>query len=319
MSSRTNSRLVTAVLVALVMLVASSLLGSPSAAAAVSCSASTPLANRPLLRNGDTGSCVRVLQRLLVSRGYSVGTTGADGQFGQRTELAVRRFQSAFQYLRIDGRSNQATWKALVTGAGTRYSIEKGPNRTNRVTLTFDGCPLTKRAFTTMVAAAKQRGIALVFFPMGSCLQQGRFDVAYARAHGHYVFNHSIDHPDFTTISFAAILKQLGAPGVVTTYGRPPFGAINATVRDAYAAKGMRIWMWSKDTIDWRGPKPQAEVVRFVTTRVTAGESVLMHMSGNAFNPTALGRMQAGLSAKGITICHNRGLTTSASPVTLAC
>ena len=42
-------------------------------------------------------------------------------------------------------------------------------------------------------------GIALVLSPTGTCLATGRFSVSYARAHGHYVINHTINHPDLTT------------------------------------------------------------------------------------------------------------------------
>src|SRR5689334_24120153 len=69
---------------------------TPSQAAVRSCSSTTAVTYRPTLRIGDTGSCVRVLQRALVARGYSVGAWGADGVFGDATYLAVRRFQSDY-------------------------------------------------------------------------------------------------------------------------------------------------------------------------------------------------------------------------------
>ena len=48
---------------------------------------------RPILRKGARGEEVAALQRALVSLGYDVGRTGADGIFGRRTLAAVKAFQ----------------------------------------------------------------------------------------------------------------------------------------------------------------------------------------------------------------------------------
>ncbi len=198
------------------------------------------------------------------------------------------------------------------------YNIYKGPNSTNRVTLTFDDCPKTFSAFRATVLAAEEAGIALALLPTGNCITEGRFDPVFARAHGHYVFNHSISHPDLTKLSYANVVHQLGAPGVVTTYGRPPYGALNATVRRAYDAVGMRIWTWNIDTNDWKN-KSQQEIVNYVVKNTRAGNSVLMHMQWNAFNGSALRSMKSGLANKGIAVCRNQGATTPMKPSAMDC
>lgn len=198
------------------------------------------------------------------------------------------------------------------------YDERRGPNWTNRVTLTFDDCPKSMAAFRTTVQAAQELGIALALFPTGNCITAGDFDVAYARARGHYVFNHSISHPDLTTLSRAGVRYQLGSPGVVTNHGRPPFGAVNSTVRAGYSDVGMRIWLWNVDTNDWQN-KSQSSVVNYVVNNTRAGNSVLMHMQWNGFNGTALRQMRDGLAAKGIGVCRNRGVTTPAAPAAMDC
>lgn len=45
------------------------------------------------LRNGTEGQDVKDLQTLLIGLGYSCGSWGADGEFGDGTEMAVRNFQ----------------------------------------------------------------------------------------------------------------------------------------------------------------------------------------------------------------------------------
>lgn len=64
----------------------------------------------PTLRRGSSGYAVRVLQQDLIKFGYSPGP--ADGQFGPRTEQAVKGFQQD-RNLHADGVVGPATWRAL--------------------------------------------------------------------------------------------------------------------------------------------------------------------------------------------------------------
>lgn len=54
------------------------------------------------LKNGSTGSDVKDLQAMLIDLGYDCGKWGADGDFGDCTEMAVRAFQSG-EGLKVDG------------------------------------------------------------------------------------------------------------------------------------------------------------------------------------------------------------------------
>src|SRR4051794_41779540 len=63
------------------------------------------------LHKGSRGSDVVTLQRILVLKGYSVGP--ADGVFGRRTKVAVKRFQRR-RALARDGRVGPATTRALA-------------------------------------------------------------------------------------------------------------------------------------------------------------------------------------------------------------
>jgi len=74
--------------------------------------ATTPTATYPMLRRGNTGSSVRTMQTKLIAKGYSCGSTGADGAFGANTESAVKKFQKA-KGLAVDGICGPKTWAAL--------------------------------------------------------------------------------------------------------------------------------------------------------------------------------------------------------------
>ena len=239
------------------------------------------------------------------------------GTFTTRTEQAVRRFQSSWLNLTIDGIAGPNTWNMLINGGGTPYSVGKGPNTTSKVVLSFDDCPKSLSAFKTTVNAAESLGIRLVIFTYGDCVNWKLIDPAYARAHGHYVFNHSNTHADLTTLSYAGVLKELAAPGPQTSYGRPPYGAYNLTVKNAYASKPMRIWTWNIDTEDWTG-KSQSTVVNYVINNAKAGNTVLMHMQYAAFNQSALSAIKTGLAKKGLSICRNNG-AVGVSPSKVDC
>lgn len=65
-----------------------------------------------LTQTGDTGARVKEVQCILTKRGYSVGPSGVDGDFGSDTAAAVRRFQTD-RGLEVDAQVGPQTWAAL--------------------------------------------------------------------------------------------------------------------------------------------------------------------------------------------------------------
>lgn len=66
-----------------------------------------------ILRNGDEGKDVQTVQNWLISLGYDLGRWGADGDFGDATELAVEKFQREHSCA-PDGEYGPITHKALM-------------------------------------------------------------------------------------------------------------------------------------------------------------------------------------------------------------
>lgn len=198
------------------------------------------------------------------------------------------------------------------------YNIYKGPNTSNKVILTFDDCPKSLSSFKKTVKAFRDMGVTVALFPTGNCIKSGKFDAKYARKMGHYVFNHTISHPNLAKRSYASIKKELGGPGVVSTYGRPPYGAYNSTVKKAYKDKGMKMWLWTVDTNDWRG-KSSKQLVNYVVKNARKGDTVLMHMQWNGFNKSTVKQIKSGLNKKGIKLCKNYKKTVAAKPKTVKC
>lgn len=67
----------------------------------------------PVLQKGDTGETVRAAQILLIGRGYTCGSYGADGDFGNATYAATLNYQRTHN-LDADGIIGAHTWAALL-------------------------------------------------------------------------------------------------------------------------------------------------------------------------------------------------------------
>lgn len=67
---------------------------------------------RPTLRRGSTGEYVTLLQTMLINKGYDLGSYGADGKYGAKTEAAVKAFQRDWG-LKEDGICGPKTWEKL--------------------------------------------------------------------------------------------------------------------------------------------------------------------------------------------------------------
>ena len=85
-------------------------------------SGTVPTTDKPTLRKGSSGEYVTLLQTMLIQRGYSVGSTGADGKFGNATFNAVKAFQRD-NGLTVDGVVGRATWSALDEAKTTLYTV----------------------------------------------------------------------------------------------------------------------------------------------------------------------------------------------------
>jgi hypothetical protein len=69
-------------------------------------------ANLRVLKRGCKGNDVKSLQRLLFADGYSVGSAGDDGDFGSKTESAVKNYQTD-HHITSDGVVGPETFKSL--------------------------------------------------------------------------------------------------------------------------------------------------------------------------------------------------------------
>lgn len=113
-----------------------------------------------ILKNGMEGADVKELQTYLIQLGYSCGSWGADGEFGDATEIAVRNFQK-HNGCGVDGEVGNETLSALMSALGVGDGIGYG----NEVKIVGGQCWVRSAPNTS----GKQLGIALE----GQVLQYG--------------------------------------------------------------------------------------------------------------------------------------------------
>lgn len=73
----------------------------------------------PILKQGNSGSAVAIVQRLLVLYGYQNLLGAVDGNFGSSTINAVTQFQRDQNLELKDGTVGLETWRTLAYPAGT--------------------------------------------------------------------------------------------------------------------------------------------------------------------------------------------------------
>ncbi|WP_063785932.1 polysaccharide deacetylase family protein [Streptomyces sp. MMG1533] len=179
------------------------------------------------------------------------------------------------------------------------------------IALTFDDGPAAPETATLLTYLAQYNARA-TFFTVGQNVA-AHPDLVRAEARaGHEVGNHSWSHPDLTKLTSEQVAYQLNrtsaaikaATGKVPTLFRPPYGAVNSTVRGATKLSPV---LWTLDTEDWKYPDA-AKVAQSVIGKVKRNDVVLMH----DIHPTsvaAVPQILRTLTADGyhfVTVSHLR-------------
>lgn len=87
-----------------------------------------------LLKKGDEGADVKVLQQQLLTLGYDLGSYGADGDFGSKTAEALKAFQNDHD-LEDDGEYGPKSHTAIQAALDALTAVPEVPVLSGRVTV----------------------------------------------------------------------------------------------------------------------------------------------------------------------------------------
>jgi peptidoglycan/xylan/chitin deacetylase (PgdA/CDA1 family) len=179
------------------------------------------------------------------------------------------------------------TGKDATGGGGPASSDSEGPSggaavdcaTAQCVALTFDDGPDPHTDAILDVLAAK--GVPATFFVQGYRVNLFPDQLRRVVAEGHEVGNHTWNHKYLTKLSPRAIRLQIAKTnkavqeltGVTPRLVRPPYGAIDAKVREHV---DLPLILWTVDTRDWE-TKSVKRILKHVKRDTEPGAIVLMH------------------------------------------
>ena len=132
-------------------------------------------------------------------------------------------------------------------------------------------------------------------------------------ARGHELGSHGYFHRDHDKLDYAGNYQEIktsvdfikAATGIEITLFAPPSGAYNDDTLKSARALGLKVVMWSKDTIDWRD-KTVEDCRTRATKNVTGGDLILMHPMAHTLKalPSIL-QFYRGAGLKTVTVSEN--------------
>lgn len=177
------------------------------------------------------------------------------------------------------------------------------------VHLTFDDGYVNLCATVNLVNSL---GVRATFFLTGQVMLTFPDCVRQLVATGNLLANHSYAHENLTRLSYQGVINTLqrtenaalSVAGVSTKpYCRPPYGAINATVRRAAADFGCTMVLWDRDTLDW-ARRPAASIINTSLAVGCNGEVILLHTQGFPQDQFAVPTIVKTLQERGCSLTN---------------
>ncbi|NLY62542.1 MAG: polysaccharide deacetylase family protein [Erysipelothrix sp.] len=165
--------------------------------------------------------------------------------------------------------------------------------------VTFDDGPLDR----TSLAVAKyfeSKGQRLTFFWLGTRIETSKELVKEIYDAGHEIANHSNDHANFNLLSADELKAQTsGINDLIKSITnqesvliRPPYGAANASVREAIDSP---LILWTVDTLDWSS-RDEDSVYNHMVETTNDGNIILLHDLYETSTKAAMRYLDANIS-----------------------
>jgi len=171
------------------------------------------------------------------------------------------------------------------------------------IALTFDDGPV--RFTNQILDILEKHEVVATFYVIGSQVKKEEETILRAVELGNEIGNHTMNHRNLAKQSDEGIRRQIvdansvieSVTGVAPRTMRPPFGEINASVRNGMAWLGIPIIFWSIDPLDWLTLNADTTYTR-IMNQVRDGDIILLHDT-HAPTVSATARLVPALIEKG--------------------
>lgn len=175
---------------------------------------------------------------------------------------------------------SQATGKDEIDSKDKVQATVESDSESKRVALTFDDGPDPKATIQILDTLDKYNAKA-TFFMLGSRVEYYPEIAKKVQEAGHEIGNHSWNHPDLTKAGVEKVRNEIArtssiiedVTGQKATVFRPPYGAINNTVRNQ---TDLPVILWDLDTLDWKHRNPDL-LLTHIKGQTKNGSIILMH------------------------------------------
>ncbi|WP_162005141.1 polysaccharide deacetylase family protein [Dictyobacter vulcani] len=155
-----------------------------------------------------------------------------------------------------------------------------------KIALTFDDGPDPQNT-PQILSILQQHNVHATFFAVGEHAQENPDLVHQIVSGGNVLGNHTWDHADLKKLKPEDQAKEIGHSAdelqqlthVRPTLLRPPYGAINDSLKNEAALAHDTIIIWNVDTEDWKTPGKDA-IVNTAVHNARNGAIILMHDGG---------------------------------------
>lgn len=187
----------------------------------------------------------------------------------------------------IIGLGGSGAYSIAFSSGGENSPIYRGESSRAEVSLMFNVYQ-GNEYLESILDTLKAYGAHSTFFVGGCWADDNNALVQRIVDEGHEIANHGYFHKDAKDMSYQANKSEIVATndlikaitGKTPTLFAPPSGSYGKEVLNVCSDLGMKVIMWSRDTIDWRDKNTQTIYTR-ATDKVEAGELILAHPTYN--------------------------------------
>ncbi|MDA8145032.1 MAG: polysaccharide deacetylase family protein [Thermaerobacter sp.] len=159
-----------------------------------------------------------------------------------------------------------------------------------------------------MLDVLRQDHAHITFFLTGAWAQAHPALARELAAAGEEIGNHGWRHVHVAALSEQANRREMAhgqrviaaASGVVPRLYAPPYGELSPAVLAAAAGLGLRVIMWTADTVDWQPQRTPAVIRQRAVVRAKNGALILIHPTARTL--AALPGILAGLRRRGYQV-----------------